>query len=112
MNVTTEVTRHAVIHRLSGRLDTATSPGAEKVILEALTPERSHVVLDMRDVTYVSSAGLRIVLLAAKQTKAANGALALFGMRPDVREVFDISGFSRILSILPSEAEALAKVAG
>lgn len=112
MKVTTEITKRAVIHRLSGRLDTATSPAAEKTIMQALSPEQSRIVLDMREVAYVSSAGLRIVLLVAKQAKAAQGALALFGMQPGVREVFDISGFSRILSILPSEAEAIAQVAG
>ena len=112
MNVTTEVTKRAVIHRLSGRLDTASSPAAEQAILQALRPEQSRIVLDMRNVDYVSSAGLRVVLLAAKQAKSAQGALALFGMQPGVREVFDISGFSRILSILPGEAEAIAQVAG
>lgn len=112
MNVTTEVTKRAVIHRLSGRLDTASSPAAEQAILQALRPDQSRIVLDMRNVDYVSSAGLRVVLLAAKQAKSAQGALALFGMQPGVREVFDISGFSRILSILPGEAEAIAQVAG
>jgi anti-anti-sigma factor len=112
MNVTTEVTKRAVIHRLSGRLDTASSPAAEQAILQALRPDQSRVILDMRNVDYVSSAGLRVVLLAAKQAKSAQGTLALFGMQPGVREVFDISGFSRILSILPGEAEAIAQVAG
>ena len=108
MDLITERKGGAVIHRIAGRLDTATSAAAERSILGAMAPGQSRVLLDMREVAYVSSAGLRVVLLAAKQAKAAAGGVALFGLQPAVRDVFDISGFSRILAIAPGEAEAAA----
>lgn len=110
MDLITERKGGTVVHRLSGRLDTATSAAAERGILGALAPGQARVLLDMREVAYVSSAGLRVVLLAAKQAKAAAGGVALFGLQPAVRDVFDISGFSRILAIAPGEAEAAAMI--
>jgi anti-anti-sigma factor len=108
MELTTETKGDVAVHRLSGRLDTATSAGAERGILGPLAAGQPRMILDMRDVAYVSSAGLRVVLLAAKQAKAAGGGIALFGLQPAVRDVFDISGFARILAIAPGEAEAEA----
>ena len=55
---------------------------------------------------YISSAGLRIVLLAAKRMKSAGGRLVLCSLNPQIAEVFDISGFTRILDILPSRDAA------
>lgn len=108
MELTTERKGNVTICRLAGRLDTATSGAAERGITGLVAPGQARLVLDMRDVAYVSSAGLRVVLLAAKQAKAAGGSVALFGLQPAVRDVFEISGFARILAIAPGEAEALA----
>lgn len=99
-----------VVHRIAGRMDTSTSPAIEAAIKEKLAEGSRRILLDMREVTYVSSAGLRVVLLVAKQAKAANGNLALFGLHPSVREVFDISGFGKIIPIAASEAEARALI--
>ncbi|MEO8329077.1 MAG: STAS domain-containing protein, partial [Candidatus Nanopelagicales bacterium] len=59
------------------------------------------------ELDYISSAGLRVLLGAAKKLRASGGTLGMFGLNQSVREVFDISGFSAILSVYPSEAEAL-----
>ena len=99
-----------VVHRIAGRIDTSTSPAVEAAIKAKLAEDSTRILLDMREVTYVSSAGLRVVLLVAKQAKAANGSLALFGLQPSVREVFDISGFGKIIPIAASEAEARAVI--
>jgi anti-anti-sigma factor len=69
------------------------------------------VILDMRDCTYISSAGLRFVLTVAKQAASARGGLAIFGLQPAVNEVFESSGFQNILSIVPDEAQARASLA-
>jgi len=107
MNVTTETKDGALIHRISGRIDTATSKAAESA-LTAEVKQGKRVAFDMSQVAYVSSAGLRVVLLAAKLAKANAGAVVLFGLQPTVREVFAISGFDRVVSIQESEAAALA----
>jgi anti-anti-sigma factor len=111
MNVTTETKGAALIHRISGRIDTATSPDAEPR-LTAEVRQGKRVAFDMTDVAYVSSAGLRVVLMAAKLARANAGALAIFGLQPTVREVFAISGFDRVVTIRDDEAAALAQLGG
>lgn len=111
MNITTETRGAVAIHRISGRIDTATGPEAERT-LTAEVKQGGRAVLDLRDVSYVSSAGLRVVLLAAKLARAQGGAVALFGLQPTVREVFAISGFDRVVTIRDDEAAALAATGG
>ena len=71
------------------------------------TKERP-MTLDFTKLDYISSAGLRVLLGAAKTLLASGGSLGIFGLNPSVLEVFEISGFSTILAVYPSEAEALA----
>lgn len=102
----------ARVVRLDGRLDSTTSPGLEQELLPWLVPGDARAVLDLSGVQYVSSAGLRLILMAAKRAKAAGGALAVCCLPAPVRDVFVISGFDRIIPILGTEAEAVAAVGG
>ena len=82
---------------LSGRLDTVTAPQLEAVVkteLEGIT----ELVLDFAELDYISSAGLR-VLLAAQKTMNKQGSMKLINVNADIMEVFDITGFSDILTI-------------
>jgi stage II sporulation protein AA (anti-sigma F factor antagonist) len=95
-----------------GRLDSNTVAEAESDLLARIEPGDRRVVLDLAGLDYISSAGLRLVLLAAKRLKQAGGRLALCGLRPQIREVFEISGFVSILTVVGSRQEAEAAVAG
>jgi len=64
----------------------------------------------MSRLEYISSAGLRVLLVMAKKVQQAKGKVALFGLSPNVREVFSVSGFDTIFSIQPDSAAALAAV--
>ena len=86
-----------------GRLDTAAAPEVEARLLALLG--RSGVLVDMAGVRFVSSAGLRVLLKAAKATGRA---FAVCGLQPPVREVFEISGFDRIMQAFNARDEALA----
>jgi anti-sigma B factor antagonist len=66
------------------------------------------VVLDFADIDYISSAGLRVLMLAAKGAKSAGGSLLVAGLQPVVREIFEISRFDKILACYPDVAQALA----
>ena len=66
------------------------------------------MVLDCSQLDYVSSAGLRVFLITAKRLSKVDGKLALSALTEQVREVFDIAGFSSIFRIYPSRREALA----
>ena len=80
-----------------GRLDTVTAPELETE-LEASLAGVKKLVLDFKDVTYVSSAGLRVILKARKAMKSA-GSMTLTGVNSTVMEVFEITGFTDILDI-------------
>ena len=81
----------------SGRLDTTTAPEFEKALGEILAGV-SDLVLDMTDVEYVSSAGLRVILKVQK-VMFNQGKMKLIGVNESVMEVFEITGFSNILKI-------------
>ncbi|HEY1736558.1 MAG TPA: STAS domain-containing protein [Methylovirgula sp.] len=97
--------------RPKGRLDSASGPAFEKDLLAQIEGGRHRMLLDFSDLQYISSAGLRIVLLAAKKMKSAGGKMALCALNPQIAEVFEISGFSNILDIHPSRDAALKVLA-
>ena len=82
---------------LEGRLDTVTAPKLEKVLEEAL-PEVTALTLDFSQVDAISSAGLG-VLLSTYQSLMGKGAMKVTHINEIVREVFDVTGFSRILTV-------------
>lgn len=90
---------------LEGRLDTATAATTEARLMEMLKGGRGLIV-DLSAVRYVSSAGLRVLLKAAKQAKAAGVHFSVAGLQPPVREVFEISGFDKIIPAFASRTEA------
>ena len=97
----------ALVISVSGRIDSSTAGGLEAV-LPTRTREAKAVVLSLAEVPYVSSAGLRVLLIGAKAAKAAGNKLIITGLSPAVREVFDISGFSKIFTIETDVDAALA----
>ena len=82
---------------LSGRLDTAAAPAAERELKGALDGIKI-LIIDMKDVDYVSSAGLRVFLMLQK-TMNKQGQMKLINVDETVEEIFDITGFSDILTI-------------
>ena len=103
-------TRHAnaTILALAGRLDGLASPGLEKQIETALAAGSKVLVLDLAKLDYVSSAGLRVFLSAAKKFKTAGGRATFAALPPKIREVFELSGFLSVLDIRADVASALA----
>lgn len=82
---------------LSGRLDTNSSPALEAELKQSVGGVK-ELIFDFSDVEYISSAGLRI-LLAAQKVMNRQGSMKLTGVSADVMEVFEITGFSDILTI-------------
>lgn len=98
-----------VVAHAAGRLDSTSAPVLEEWLMKVVEAEAA-TVLDMADLPYVSSAGLRVLLMAAKKCKSTGHRLALCGLRPEVRMVFDISGFLALFSIHPGRDEAVASL--
>lgn len=98
MNITEFTDRDITVLSIAGRIDGATSAEAETATLDALA-KLPALVIELRQVDYVSSAGLRVILKTAKAARVASKRLVLAGLTPQVQEVFDISGFSSVLEI-------------
>lgn len=82
---------------LAGRLDTNSSPSLEAELKQSVSGVK-ELIFDFSEVEYISSAGLRI-LLAAQKVMNRQGSMKLIGVSADVMEVFEITGFSDILTI-------------
>ena len=82
----------------SGRVDFSTSSELQERILQAFQKGRT-VVVDLREVDYMSSAGLRALLLGQKTASSKGGSLRLVHVQPSVQEVFNVTGFADILTI-------------
>jgi anti-sigma B factor antagonist len=97
------------IFKISGRLDSNTSPGFEEKILEAIQSGSHKMIIDFKDLEYISSAGLRVLNKATKQLKHSEGRIILCSMQDYIREVFEIAGFDSFLPIVSTLDEALLK---
>ncbi|MBK9248515.1 MAG: STAS domain-containing protein [Ignavibacteria bacterium] len=95
---------------LEGRIDSNTSAEAETIIMSVIESGVHKLVVDFGQLDYISSAGLRVFLLAAKLLKKTNGRIALSSMKPHIREVFDMSGFSALFTILPNKEDAVSSM--
>jgi anti-anti-sigma factor len=89
------------------RVDSATAKAFEARVLAAVNTGMEKIIIDFSELDYISSAGLRVVLVGAKMTRAPRK-FSLCGMKPHIREIFDVSGFARILTILPDREAALS----
>ena len=108
MEITIRETDGVRIVAFTGNLDTNTDPEAESQINELLEAGADKILINFENLNYISSAGLRVLLATAKKLLASGGSLKICSLNKTVQEVFDISGFSTILSLGPSETEALA----
>ena len=97
MQIATEKENIKLTLTVSGRIDTVTAPELEKFALEHMEGI-TEMVLDLADVKYVSSAGLR-ALLQINKDMSKQGKLKLLNIRPSAKEIFDMVGFSRIFTI-------------
>ena len=98
----------AAVIELQGRLDITSSPELEAAANEILANGQGTLVIDCSGLKYISSSGLRVLLIAARQFSAAGGRLVLCGVSGHIRKVFDISGFSSIFTIKETQDEAVA----
>ena len=108
MDISVEPTAGAQIVAINGSLDTNTSPEAQETLTDLISDGAETIVADFENVEYISSAGLRVLLVAAKKLKAIGGEMRLCNLNPLVQEVFDISGFGVMFQVYGSRDAALA----
>jgi len=110
MEITSGIDGDLVRFHVTGSIDASSSPNVEQAVNTAIVGGGRRIIFDMRGVNYISSAGLRAILLAAKKAKSAGGGVAVFGLQAGVEEVFTVSGFGRIVPIALSDEEAREKL--
>ncbi len=89
---------HILILSLEGRLDTTTAPQLQSELLENFD-SANYIRLDFKQLVYISSAGLRVLLMAEKTARARGGKVVLANVSPEVMEVLEMTGLSDILVI-------------
>ncbi|EFI34425.1 anti-sigma-factor antagonist [Desulfonatronospira thiodismutans ASO3-1] len=106
MEINSKKVDQVLVISVSGRLDTTTAQEFESSCLE-LVKDESRIVVDLQEVEYVSSAGLRGILSVGKTVRSNGGGLVFCCLRGMVKEVFEISGFASIFSIYDTREQAL-----
>jgi anti-anti-sigma factor len=107
INIDRTVEGKVVVTTVKGRLDSSSSHKLDEFLAE-VPGDGSVILLDFAELTYISSAGLRVVLKATKLARSSGLTLAVCGLIPQVHEVFDVSGFSTLIPIHQSREAALA----
>jgi anti-anti-sigma factor len=107
-----EPTKHGEVVVLApkGSLNTETSPRLEQKVVELLNASERWFAVDLAGVDYISSAGLRVLLMMARRLRAAAGAMVLCALNHDVAKVFALCGFEREFTIVPTRDEAFARL--
>jgi anti-anti-sigma factor len=107
MEITEEKKGDVKVVVLRGRLDASTSPVLEKRIQTLLDQGESRLVFDFSELIYISSLGLRVLIMAAKSLQKKNGKLGFAALNETIYGVFKIAGFTSVFSIYPTLEEAI-----
>ena len=110
MDMTTERKDGVLAASIGGRIDGTNSADFEQAIRTAVQDDDRAVIVDLEQLSYISSAGLRAVLLTAKYLSNQGAKFALCSLTGPIKEVFEVSGFDKIIAIHGSRADALADV--
>lgn len=101
---------NCTVLELIGRLDAVTSSGFETKLMAAIDTGKGNVLLDCAQLDYVSSAGLRVLLVGARKMKARNGQLHLAAVHDNVRQVMEISGVAFFFGRSATRSDALREL--
>lgn len=104
---------NVVLIAIEGRIDHGTAPAFGSALLphvDGCCGENKKLLLDLGQVSYMSSAGLRVLMIAAKGCHKQGGRMVLAALQPTIQEVFKIGRFDLVLEIFPTVGEALAAI--
>src|SRR3990172_5242705 len=107
MQISTRPLKRVEVITVSGRVDSSTAPEFEQALKNALDAGRHHIVLDLENVDYMSSAGLRAMVAALKTARGHNGDLRLSNPSARVAEVLQLAGLTSIFEVYPDQVDAV-----
>jgi anti-anti-sigma factor len=109
VDVTEEKKGDILILRMRGRLDAISSPSTEKKVFDSINSGQEKLLLDLSGISYLSSAGMRMLLSTTKKLKSLSGKLVVCNVTSNVMDVLKMSGFDHVLEISSTEDEALRR---
>jgi anti-anti-sigma factor len=107
MQVTVSEMRRVTLIEVTGRIDSTNATKLGEALGEQIDAGRNQIVLDLSSVDYMSSAGLREMVAAAKRVRNSNGDLRLASPSARVREVLELAGLNMIFQVYPTQVEAV-----
>lgn len=107
MEITENKMDNCTVVGISGRLDTTNYSILEKRLMDMIANQQDRIIVECSNMDYVSSSGLRILLMALKKITQLKGKFMLCGLQDNIREIFEISGFTNIFEIHPNQEDAL-----
>lgn len=110
MEITAEREGRTLTAKATGRVDGVNASEFEQTLRDAIADDDSAVILDLAGITYLSSAGLRAILLTARSLSQRKAKFLLCSPSAPIREVFEISGFDKIIPVHDSHADAVAAI--
>jgi len=112
MQCPTHAYADVLVATADGRIDFAGAQVLEQALAPAIAPEGSvrGIVIDLKDVDYISSVGLRVLMVAAKAMRARKAAIAVASLQPVVAEIFEISRFHHVVDVRGSVRDAIAAI--
>lgn len=96
--------------RIAGRLDAMTSEAAQPVIVDALVKSSAGIILSLGGMDFISSAGLRVMIIVSKQAAATGKKLAIIEVQPAIYKIFKISALDKIMRFFDNESEAIREL--
>ncbi len=108
MEISTERKGNVLVVTTEERIDGINARAFQDALQAAIDDDDRVVILDLRQLTYISSAGLRVILLVARTLQRQDGNLAVCSLSGPVLEVFQISGFDQIIQTYDSQEEAIS----
>ena len=110
MKVTIERDGETLVAMAEDRVDGTNASEFQQALEAAISDSDRVVILDCENLSYISSAGLRVVLLTARALQRQNSKFAVCSLSEQIREVFEISGFDKIIPVHPTRAAALGEL--
>ena len=93
---------------LKGRMDAGTSKSVEDYLMKLIDGGEHRLLVDFAQLEYISSVGLRVLILAAKKVKPLQGSVVVCALQPTIKQVFEVAGFTTIFKVYSTRADAIA----
>lgn len=107
IQVTSKKLKRADVVEVSGRIDSSTAPQFEAAVQKVIDEGRNHLVVDLTNAEYMSSAAFRVLISALKQVKKSRGDVRLAGVSPKLAETFKLGGFDELFKFYDTQSEAV-----